>query len=75
MPGSCSKRCLPYLLLSECNCAIQGFSIVVLPNSTISLCACEVTKLRMNLVSLEEERVMGEGGKRQWKEEKGKEVG
>jgi len=28
----------------------------------------------MNLVSSKAERVMGEGGKRQWKEEKGKEV-
>jgi len=29
----------------------------------------------MNLVSLEAERVMGEGGKRLWKEEREKEVG
>jgi len=28
----------------------------------------------MNLVSLEAERVMGEGGRRLWKEERGKEV-
>jgi len=53
---------------------VWGFSIVFLPSSTISLCACLVTKLGMNLVSEEAERVMGEGGKRLCKEERGKEV-